>query len=186
MGLPMLCLQAQNIWVILGSSLSLAFCLLLYHRSVQFSCSVVSDSLRPHEPQHTRLLCPSPTSGTHPNSCPLSRWCHPTISPSVVPFPPALNLSQHQGLFKMSQLFASGGQRIGVSASTLVLPMNTQDWSQVKVNWLSFHNVPSYCCPWCYLLLPDTRIGAVGFNLFFWRPFTTADAFHQTLPDLLP
>ena len=96
----MLCLQAQNIWVILGSSLSLAFCLLLYHRSVQFSHSVVSDSLWPHEPQHARLLCPSPTPGTHPNPCPLSRWCHPTISPSVVPFPPALNLSQHQGLFK--------------------------------------------------------------------------------------
>ena len=70
------------------------------HGSVQFSCLVVSDSLQPHEPQHTRLPCPSPTSGVHPNPCPSSRWCHPTILSSVVPSPPALNLSQHQGHFK--------------------------------------------------------------------------------------
>ena len=68
--------------------------------SVQFSHSVVSDTLRPHELQHTRPPCPSPTPGVYPNSCPLSRWCHPTISSSVIPSPPALNLSQHQGLFK--------------------------------------------------------------------------------------
>ena len=68
--------------------------------SVQFSCSVVSDSLRPHESQHTRLPCLSPTPGVYSNSCSLSRWCHPTISSSVIPFPPAFNLSQHQGLFK--------------------------------------------------------------------------------------
>ena len=67
---------------------------------VQFSRSVVSDSLRTHEPQHARPPCPSPTPGVHPNPCPSSRWCHPTISSSVVPSPPALNLSQHQGLFK--------------------------------------------------------------------------------------
>ena len=70
------------------------------HGSVQFSCLVVSDSLQPHEPQHTRLPCPSPTSGVHPYPCPSCRWCHPTILSSVVPSPPALNLSQHQGLFK--------------------------------------------------------------------------------------
>ena len=96
--------------------------------SVQFSRSVMSDSLRPHKPQHARPPCPSPTPGDHPNSCPLSQWCHPTISLSVVPFScpqsfPAL------GSFPMSQFFTSGGQSIGVSASTSVFPMNTQDWS---------------------------------------------------------
>ena len=96
--------------------------------SVQFSLSVVSNSLRPHELQHARPPCPSPTPGDYPNPCPLSRWCHPAISSSVVPFScpqsfPAL------GSFPMSQLFAWGGQSTGVSASASVLPMNTQDWS---------------------------------------------------------
>ena len=68
--------------------------------SVQFSCSVMSNSLWPHGPQHARPPCPSPTPGIYPNSCPLSQWCHPTISSSVVPSPPAFNFSQHQGLFK--------------------------------------------------------------------------------------
>ena len=96
--------------------------------SVQFSCSVVSDSLRPHELQHARPPCPSPTPGAYPNSCPLSWWCHPTVSSSVVPF---FSCPQFfpAGSFQMSQLFASGGQSIGVSASISVLPMNTQDWS---------------------------------------------------------
>ena len=89
--------------------------------SVQFSCSVVSDSLQLHKLQHARPPCPSPTPGVHPNPCPLSRWCYPAISPSVVPF------SCHQsfpapGSFQMSQLFTSGGQSVGVSASTSVLP----------------------------------------------------------------
>ena len=73
---------------------------LYWASSAQFSCSVMSDSLRPHGLQHTRPPCPSPTPGAYSNSCPLSRWCHPTISPSVIPSPPAFNLSQHQGLFK--------------------------------------------------------------------------------------
>ena len=72
----------------------------LVYFSVQFSCSLVSNSLRPQELQHPRLLCPSPTPRVHSNSCPLSQWCHPTISSCVIPSPPALNLSQHQGLFK--------------------------------------------------------------------------------------
>ena len=83
--------------------------------SVQFSHSVVSNSLRPHELQHARLPCPSPTPGVHPNSCPSSRWCHPAISSSVVPFsscPQSLPASES---FPMSKLFASGGQSIGVS-----------------------------------------------------------------------
>ena len=76
--------------------------------------------------QHARLLCPSPTPGAHSNSCPLSQWCHPTISSSVVPSPPAFNLSQHQGLFQSR--VTSGGQSIGFSASASVLPMNSKDW----------------------------------------------------------
>ena len=190
--------------------------------SVQFSRSVVSNSLRPHELQHTRLACPSPTPGVYPNSCPLSRWCHPAISsshnfwvmhvqifsvntwqtqnpnakilwyfsiqftsvtqscltlcdlmdcstpglpvhhklleftqthvhwvgdaiqpshPLSFPSPLAFDLSQHQGLFQMSQLFTSGGQSIGVSASTSVLPMNTQDWSPLGwTGWISLQS----------------------------------------------
>ena len=97
--------------------------------SVQFSHSVVSDSLQPHELQHTRPPCPSATPGVHPNPCPLSRCCHPTISSSVVPFSSCPQSFPASRSFQMSQLFASGGQSIGVSASTSVLPMNTQDCS---------------------------------------------------------
>ena len=102
---------------------------LTYMQSVHFSCSVVSDSLRPHEPQHARPPCPSPAPGVHLNPCPLSRWCHPTISSSVIPFSSSPQSFPASGSFQMCQLFASGGQIIGVSASTSVVPMNTQDWS---------------------------------------------------------
>ena len=108
------------------------------HSSVHFSRSVVSDSFPPHGLQHPRLPCPSPTLRVYPNSCPLSRWCHPTISSSVVPFsscPQSLPASRS---FQMSQLFASGGQSISVSASTSGLPMNTQDWSPLGwTGWIS-------------------------------------------------
>ena len=108
---------------------------------VQFSCSVVSDSLRPHEPQHARPLCPSPTPGDHPNPCPLSRWCHPTISSSVVPFSSCPQSFPASGSFQMSQLFTWGGQRTGVSASTSVLPMNTQHWSPLGwTGWISLQS----------------------------------------------
>ena len=96
--------------------------------SVQLSCSVVSDTLRPHDPQHTRLPCPSPTPGVYPNSCSLSQWFHLTTSSSVIPFSSCPQSLPPSGSFPMSQLFASCGQSIGVSASTSVLPMNTQDW----------------------------------------------------------
>ena len=89
--------------------------------SVQFSCSVMSDSLWPHEPQRSRPPCPSPTPGVYPNSCTLSRWCHPTNSSSVIPFSSYPQSFLAPGFFKMSQLFASGGQSIGVSASISVL-----------------------------------------------------------------
>ena len=95
--------------------------------SVQFSPSVVSDSLWPHEPQHTRPPYPSQTPGLYPNSWPLSRWCHPTISSSVIPFSSCLQSFPISGTFQTSQLFASGGQSIGVSTSTSVPAINTQD-----------------------------------------------------------
>ena len=96
---------------------------------IQFSCSVMSDSLRPHESQHSRPPCPSPTPGVYPNSCPSSRWCHPTISPSVVPFSSCPQSLPASGSFPVSQLFTWGGQSTEISASASVLPMNTQDWS---------------------------------------------------------
>ena len=109
--------------------------LCIYSYSVQFRCSVVSDSLRPHEPQHARPPCPS--LKVHPNSCPLSRWCHPTISSSVIPFSCCPQFFPASRSFQINQLFASGGQSIGVSASTSVLPMNTQDWSLGWTGWIA-------------------------------------------------
>ena len=104
-------------------------CIHIQFRSVHFSHLVVSDSLRPHESQHTRPPCPSPTPGVYSNSCPSSQWCHPAISSSVIPFSSCPQSLPESGSFPMSQLFAWGGQTTGVSASASVLPMNTQDWS---------------------------------------------------------
>ena len=98
-----------------------------HSRSVQFSRSVVSNSSRPHELQHARPPCPSPTPTVPPNPCPSSQCCHPTTSSSVIPFSSRLQSFPASGSFPVSKFFASGGQRIGVSASTSVLPMNTQD-----------------------------------------------------------
>ena len=106
--------------------------------SDQISSSVVSDSLRPHEPQHAKPPCPSPTPKAHPDSCPLSQWCHPAISSSVVPFsscPQSLPASES---FPMSQLFAWGGQSTGVSAIASVLPKKFQGWSPSEwTGWIS-------------------------------------------------
>ena len=108
---------------------------------VPFSYSVMSDSLQPHELQHARPPCPSPTPGVHSNSCPSSRWCHPTISSSVIRFSSCPSLSQHQGLFKWINSHASGGQSIGVSALASVLPKNTQDWSPLEwTGWISLQS----------------------------------------------
>ena len=108
--------------------------------SVQFSRSVVYDSLQPHGLQHLRPPCPT-ASGACLNSCPLSRWCHPTISSSVISFSSCLQSFPASGSFQMSHLFASGGQSIGVSASTPVLPMNTQDWSPLgRTGWISLQS----------------------------------------------
>ena len=117
----------------------LKYCLKIGDRTFfQFSCSVVSDSLWPHGLQHTRPPCPSPTPGVDSNSCPLSPWCHPTISSSVVPFSSCLQSFPASGSFKMSHLFASGGQSTGLSASTSVLPVNIQDWFPLGLTGLIF------------------------------------------------
>ena len=105
----------------------------------QFRYSIMSGSLQPHEPQHTRPPCPSPTPRACSNSCPSSRWCHPTISSSVIPFSFCLQSFPAAESFQMSQFFTSGGQSIGISAS--VLPMNTQDWSPLGwTGWLSLQS----------------------------------------------
>ena len=105
--------------------------------SIQFSHSVVSESLQSHELQHARPPCPSPTPRAYPNSCPLSRQCHSTISSSVAPFPSSPQSFPASGSFQMSQLFASGGRSSGVSVSASVLPMNTQDWTSLGwTDWI--------------------------------------------------
>ena len=109
--------------------------------SVQFSCSIVSDSLWPHELQHARPPCLSPAPRVYPNSCPLSRWCHPTISSSVIPFSFCTQSFPASGSFQISQLFASGGQSIRVSASASFLPVNTQDRSPLGwTGWISLQS----------------------------------------------
>ena len=109
--------------------------------SVQFSCSVMSDSLWPHESQHASPPCPSPTPGVYSNPCPWSQWCHPAILSSVVPFSSCPQSVPASGSFPMSQLFTWGGQSIGVSASASVLPMNTQNWSPLGwTGWISLQS----------------------------------------------
>ena len=110
-------------------------CIIGIIKSVQFSCSVIFNSLRPHGLQHTRLPSPSPASRAYSNSCPLSQWCHPTISSSVVPFSSRLQSFPASGSFPASQFFASGGQSIRASAS--VLPMNIQDWFPLRLTGLT-------------------------------------------------
>ena len=118
----------------LGSSTKIQF------NSVQFSCSVMSNSLRPHGLQHTRLPCPSPTPRAYSNSCPLSPWCLLTISFSVIPLSHLQSFSA-SGSFQRSQFFSSGGQSIGASALALVLPTNIQDWYPLGwTGWISFQS----------------------------------------------
>ena len=123
-------------WHIIALQCSVSFCCL-----VQFSHLVVSDSLRPHELQHTRPPCPPPTPRVHSNSCPSSQWCHPAISSSVVPFSSCLQSLTASGSFPTRQLFTWGGQSIGVSALASVLPMNTQNWSPLGwTGWISLQS----------------------------------------------
>ena len=109
--------------------------------SVQFSCSVTSDSLRPHGLQLARFLCPSPTPGAYSNSCPSSWWCHSIISSSVVSFSSCLQSCPASGSFPLSQFFTSGGQSIGVSTLASVLPMNIQEWFPLGwADWISLQS----------------------------------------------
>ena len=109
--------------------------------SVQFSRSVVSNSLWPHGVHHTRPPCPSPTPRAYLNSCPLSWWCHPAISSSVIPFSSCLQSFPESGSFPMSQFFTSGGQSIGASALASVLPVNIQDWFPLGwTGWISLQS----------------------------------------------
>ena len=135
-----LCIWLKIVWALLIKMIILSHCPSWY-LSVQFSCSVVSNSLWPHEPQHARPPCPSPSPRVHLNPCPLCRWCLPIISSSVVPFSSCPRSFPGSGSFPVSQLFASGGQSIRVSASTSVLPMNTQDWSPLGwTGWISLQS----------------------------------------------
>ena len=124
--------------------------------SVQFSCLVVSDSLWPHEPRHARPPCPSSTPRVHPNPHPLSWWCHSTISSSVFPISSCPQSFPESESFQMSQFFTSGGQSIGVSASTSVLPMNTQDWFPLGwTGWISLQSKELL-----HYFLPETSLNA--------------------------
>ena len=136
------------------------FQILLQFSSVQFSRSVVSDSLWPHKSQHARTPCPSPTPGVHSNSCPLIQWCHSAISSSVIPFFSCSQSLPASGSFPMSQLFAWGGQSIGVSVLASVLPMNTQDWS------------PSWWTGW--ISLQFRGLSRVFSSTTVWKPNSLA------------
>ena len=119
----------------------LEFCCFFHDLTIQFSHSVMSDSLRPHGLKHTKIPCPSPDLGIYSNSCSLSQWCRPTISSSVNPNSSRLQSFPALGSFPMSQFFASGGQSIGVSASALVLPMNILDWFPLGwTGWISLQS----------------------------------------------
>ena len=130
-----------TIWFTVYIQLVLPTIVYQYVNSFQFSRSVVSNSLRPHGPQHARPPCPSPTPGAYSNSCPLSLWCHPTISSSVILYSSCLQSFPASGSFPKSQFFTSGGQSIGVSASASVLPMNIQDWFPLGcTGWISLQS----------------------------------------------
>ena len=133
--------------------------------SVQFSHSVMSDSLWPHESQHARPPCPSPTPGVYSDSCPLSRWCHPITSSSVVPFSSHLQSFPTSESFQMSQFFISGGQSTGVSASTSALPMNTQDWS--PLGWTSWISLQSNRLSRVFSNVTIIQIKTLNRRLFF-------------------
>ena len=141
--------------------------------SVQFSHSVVSNSLQPCESQHARPPCPSPIP-VYSNSCPLTQWCHPTISSSVIPFSLLQSFSE-SGSFQMSPFFVSGGQSIAVSASASVLPMNTQDWSPLGwTGWISnYPYIPeiSPTLSWCMILLMYCLLIEFCLLIFCWGFF---------------
>ena len=144
---------------------------------VQFSRSVMSDSLRPHEPQHATPPCPTPTPGAYPNSCPLSWWCHPTISSSVIPFSSCLQSFPASGSFQMSQLFASGCQSIGVSASASILPMNIQHW--FPLGWTGWISLLSKGLSRVFSSTTVQSINSLALSFFFYCPALTLASIHD-------
>ena len=129
----------------------------------------MSESLLPHVLQHARLPCPSPTPGVYSNSCPLSRWCHSTISSSVIPFSSCLQSFPASGSFPMSQFFASAGQSIGISASASVLPMNIQDWFALGcTGWISLQSKGL----WCLLQHHSSKTSVLWCLVFFIVQFS--------------
>jgi len=144
---------------------------LTFSQSVsQFSYSVVSDSLRPHESQHARPPCPSPTPGVHSNSCASSQWCHPAISSSVVPFSSCPQSLQASESFPMSQLLTWGGQSIGASALASILPKNTQDWSPLEwTGWISLQS------KWLSRVFSNTTVQK---HQFFGAQLSSQSYFH--------
>ena len=138
-----LALQVKNgsTMIVKVENLSLSYFSSFILYSMQVSHFFVLYSLHPHALQHARPPCPSPTPGVHSNPCPLSRWCHATISSAVFPSSSLLQSFPESGSFQMSQLFVSDGQSIGILASTSVLPMNTQDWSPLGwTGWISLQS----------------------------------------------
>ena len=141
--------------------------------TVQFSHSVVSNSLRPQGLQHTRLSCPSPTPKACSNSCPSNKWCHPTISSSVIPFSSCLQSFPPSGTFPMSQFFTSGHQSIGVSTSASVLPMNIQDWFPLGfTGWISLQSKGPRDSEESSLTLPNKSINSSALS-FLYSPSLT-------------
>ena len=139
----------------------------------------MSDSLQPHEPQHARPPCPSPTPTVHPDPCPLSQWCHPTNSSSVGPFISCPQSFPASGSFPMSQLFASGGQSIGVLASTSVLPMNTQDWSPLGwTGWISLQSKISLPCTMHVRCLTQNQHPGGDQSVWLLYPKPPGDVWH--------
>ena len=138
-------IQIEFLWTYTGFCVNISFHFSRRNsQSVQFSHSVVSNTLRPHGLQHARSPCLSPNPRVYASSWPLSQWCHPTISPSVVPFSSHLQSFPASGSFQMSQFFPSGGQNIGVSLSASVLPMNIQDWFPLGwADWISLQSKDS-------------------------------------------
>ena len=134
----------------------------------------MSDSLWPHESQHTRPPCPSPIPRVYPNPFPLSQWCHPTISSSVVPFSSCPQSFPASGSFQMSQLFASGGQSTGVSASASVLPMNTQDWSPLGwTGWISLQS------KWLSRVFSNNTVQIINFSALSFLHSPTLTSMHD-------
>ena len=138
---------------------------------IQFSHSVMSDSLQPHGPQHARPPCPSPTPGVHPSPCPLSQWCHPTFSSSVVPFSSCLQSFPASGSFQISQFFTSDGQNIGISASASVTSAVIFEWFCI---YMYIYSVTLFIVINCYLhirLLLFSGVFLFFFSFFFLLPF---------------